>query len=87
MSDLLASGTFLDVVLACMLVELIALLLLRRRGRRGPTMIDLLPGLAAGALLVLAMRTVWVGGHWIIAAGLLCASLSAHSFDLVRRWR
>jgi NhaP-type Na+/H+ or K+/H+ antiporter len=87
MRALFASGAFLDLVLACTLLEAAAITLLRRRRGSGPTLAQLAPALAAGAFLVLAMRTTWTGGHWALAAAFLLAALAAHAIDLARRWR
>lgn len=75
-----ASGRIVDALLVLVLLE--AILFLRAgRGRL------LLPNLAAGACLLLALRAALTGapvallGLWLALAGL------AHGVDVVGRWR
>jgi hypothetical protein len=78
--DAFTSGRIIDAIL--LLVFLEAVLFLRAgRGR------ILLPNLAAGACLLLALRTVLTGapmallGFWLALAGI------AHGVDVAGRWR
>jgi hypothetical protein len=87
MTEFIASGRAIDLVLALMAMEAIALYAFARctgRGLAGP---DLLVNLAAGVSLMLAVRAALTGAGpgWIAAC--LLASLLAHCVDLSRRWR
>ncbi len=80
-------ATVVDVVLAAFVVEFVLLARLGRRLERWPGMRPLLPNLAAGLLLVLALRAAIHGaGTASIGAFLLLAGV-AHALDLLQRLR
>jgi len=81
----LASGRAVDLVLAVVAVEALALLLLTRR-RAGLAGLDVLGQFAAGALLLAALRCALTGADARWTAAFLAAALPAHLFDLARRW-
>ncbi|HSP20062.1 MAG TPA: hypothetical protein VLQ79_11140 [Myxococcaceae bacterium] len=86
MDAFLHSGRAVDVVLAFVALEALALLwLVRRRPGLGP--LDVVGQLAAGAFLLGAVRCALTGADARWTAGCLLAALPAHLFDLVRRWR
>lgn len=87
MSDLVSSGAVADVALAVILIEAGTLWLLRRRTGAGPRLGDVAPFLAAGAFLVLALRSALVGAPWYCTVAALAASGVAHGVDLARRFR
>ena len=87
MAELFAEGHFVDLVLALVAVEAVALLLYWRRTGRGIAPFDLLPNLCAGAFLLLALRVTLTGGGWALASGCLAVAGLAHLIDLYRRWR
>ena len=80
MDGWLASGRMVDALLALALLEAVFFL----RTGRGRT---LLPNLAAGACLLLALRAALTGapaallGLWLALAGV------AHGLDVAGRWR
>lgn len=78
----------LDAILILVLVEALALPAWRARTGRGVPTRALLPNLAAGFFLMLAVRIALAPqlGPWPIAACLTCA-LVAHLVDLAMRWR
>ncbi len=84
MNELLTSGALIDVAIAFIGVELLALLGVRRL-RGGLRAADVAGQLLAGALLLLAVRCAARGGdpRWTLA--LVSASLPAHVYDLIRR--
>lgn len=86
MSALFASGSVIDLILGLVVVEALALYALRRLTGRGPALADLLPNLAAGACLLLAVRAALLDLPWIWVAAALAAGLLAHLLDLSRRW-
>ncbi len=74
------SGRAIDFVLAVLFVEA-AILLWRRRGRA----VDILIGLAPGALLLLALRAALAGGSAAAILIPLALALPAHLADVARR--
>lgn len=87
MAALFADGRILDAVLALVALEAAALLVLRRRLGRGPSVATLLANLASGACLMLALRLALTGFDWMPIAGLMLGSLAAHLADLWLRFR
>ena len=90
MTDLLArlfaSGRIVYLILLLVLVEALLLLVYRARTGRGVPALGLCANLAAGAMLLLALRAALVaeGGTWI--GGWLLGALVAHLLDLALRW-
>jgi hypothetical protein len=80
MSEWVASGLVVDLVLAVMALEALLIALFAGR-RRGALLLGLLPGL----VLLLALRAALVGAGWMWVAGLLALSLPFHLADLRRR--
>ncbi|MCX7891285.1 MAG: hypothetical protein N2544_02800 [Burkholderiales bacterium] len=87
MAELFATGRIVDLILALMMLEAVALYAWRRLAGRGPTVLDLLPNFLAGGLLLFALRGALTGAGWRWIAACLAAALAAHSADLYRRWR
>jgi hypothetical protein len=86
MDDFFSSGRVADLALVVLAVEAAGLVLLRRSGR-GPPLASVLPFLAAGAFLLLALRGALTGASWpAIALPLALAGL-AHAIDLRGRLR
>jgi hypothetical protein len=78
-SALFASGHAVDIVLAVMMIEAIALI---ARGRAAATVVlAFLPG----ALILLAVRAALTDAGWPWVALALAASFPAHLADLRRR--
>ncbi|MGI4976647.1 MAG: hypothetical protein ACRYG6_06865 [Janthinobacterium lividum] len=86
MTALFASGRVVDLILLLVLAEAAALLALHRATGRGPRPAALLPNLAAGACLLLALRFGLRGAAWPVLALCLLGSLAAHLADLRARW-
>jgi hypothetical protein len=86
-SELVASGRIVDLILGFMLLEGLALALWHRRTGRGLAPLDVLANVLAGACLLLALRAALVGAAWFWIAFALSAALFAHLLDLARRWR
>ncbi|ACA18090.1 conserved hypothetical protein [Methylobacterium sp. 4-46] len=84
MSDLFGSGRIVDLVLALVALEAVALTAWRRRAGR-PGLPGLLVNLASGACLMLALRAALVGAAWTWIALALAGAGIAHALDL--RWR
>jgi len=85
--ELLQSPRLVDLILALVALEALALIVLWRTTGRGPAPGRLLPNLAAGACLLLALRgaLAGAGAGWVGVS--LAAALAAHVVDLVVRWR
>ena len=87
MAELFSSGRIIDLILALVAIEVAALpWLLKRLGSdiRTP---DLLPNLAAGIALMLAVKLSLIGAPWHWLAATLGAALIAHLLDLWWRLR
>jgi hypothetical protein len=76
-----------DLVLALVAVEAVALCGLLRWMGRGPSYRALLANLGAGVALVWAVRASLTGATYGTIAGILALSLVAHLTDLWFRWR
>ena len=86
-TELLLDGTLVDVALAAIVVEVVALLVLASRGRTRLQPLDVIGQLLAGGLLLAALRCALTGAdpRWILL--LVTASFPAHLYDLLRRAR
>lgn len=87
MESWVRSGLVADIVLACLMVEAIALLAWRRTTGRGPTTGALLALLLPGGFLVLALRFALTGAPWWLVPAALGAAFAAHLADLRERLR
>ncbi len=76
----------IDLVLGAVVAEALALLAYHRLTGRGLGMAALLPNLAAGGFLLVAMRTALGGAAWPWVSACLLAGLAAHVADLRHRW-
>jgi len=81
-----ATGRIVDVILALMALELIVLIIVRKKTTRGLTTAQLTVSLAAGAALLLALRAALTGRPWQSVALWLIVALAAHALDLKLRW-
>lgn len=84
---LFGSGRIVDLILALVAVEALALTAYHRVTSRGVAGLDLLANLASGICLLLALRAALTGQSWIWVALALSASLLGHLLDLSRRWK
>lgn len=76
----------IDLIVALVALEALAVLVWRALSGRGPAPLALVSNLLAGAFLLLALRGALASdfGSWI--AGCLSAALIAHLVDLRLRW-
>jgi len=74
-----------DFAIAVAIVETLVLVLRHRRTGRGIAPADLLPNIAAGLCLMLALRAALVQANWVWIVAPLAASGVAHVLDLRRR--
>jgi hypothetical protein len=86
MSVLFVNGAVVDVILALVLVEAIAVIAYRFATGGGPELIGFICNLLAGAFLLFALRAALSGAHWIWLAASLSGALVAHAADLLTRW-
>lgn len=87
MAELFASGRVAEWVIAVLVLEALAILMIRKLGGRGPGLAAVLPFLLAGGCLLLAWRTAAAGLSWPVPALLLLGAGVAHLLDLARRRR
>ena len=86
MSDFIASGRVLDLVIAMTVLEALGLVAYHRITGRGLPPWDAVGLLAAGAFLALAFRLHTLAAGWIWIALCLTGALVTHLADLSRRW-
>jgi hypothetical protein len=86
LAQLTAGSMLIDLAIAITLLEGVALAAFHWRTGRGMAPGDFLPNLAAGVMLMVALRAglTAAGGGWVLGA-LMLAGL-AHLADLRRRW-
>jgi len=76
-----------DLILAVVAAETVAITLYWRKTGRGIAPARLLPNLVAGALLLIALRLA-LGGHpWPVYTACLALAGVANVVDLRQRWR
>ena len=86
LAQLIESGRVVDIIVALMALEALALIVYHRRTSLGPAPADVITMLLAGLCLMLALRAALSGAGWYWIALCLLASLGAHVADLRRRW-
>jgi hypothetical protein len=86
MAELFASGAIIDLIIILVLLETMTLIGLRRMTGRGPRPAILLPTLASGLLLMLALRAAIADAPWPLIALPLSLALITHLLDLSQRW-
>ena len=86
LGDLFASGRIIDGIIVLMVLETVALLALRTITNNGVSPRALLPFMAAGICLMLALRTALVDGSWMEIAGMLMLAFVFHILDIALRW-
>lgn len=85
--EMFTQGGFIDAVLALVAVEALVLVAVHARTGRGIAPASLLATLAAGAFLLVALRSALIGAGAAWIAGSLLAAGVAHCADLALRWR
>ena len=87
MTNFLYGVHTVDLVLAVVAVEIIAITVYWQAKHRGIAPAQLLPNLAAGALLLLALRFSLSGYAWPWYTACLALAGIANIADLRQRWR
>jgi hypothetical protein len=82
MESLVTSGRIVDIILAIILIEYLALCLYL--GRSAPWL-ALAGYLASGAFLLLALRVALTDGSWVWIAAFLAGAGVVHAIDLRSR--
>jgi len=87
MAELFASGRIVDCIAGLMLLEFIALTLVRKTAGRGIGLVaELGASFGAGLALLLALRAALIGLAWQLVSMWLIAALLAHMLYLKLRW-
>jgi len=87
LTELIATGRIVDLILVLVVVEAIVLIIVRRRTGYGVAPLSLCANLAAGAFLLLALRAALVNAAPLWIGASLLGALVAHLADLALRWR
>lgn len=87
LQSLFQSGAVIDLILLLMAVEAVALLAWRYFTGTGVAPRNLLPFLAAGICLMLALKFALIGQDWIHVAMALCGAFVFHLTDIALRWQ
>jgi uncharacterized membrane protein len=85
MEALFASGHIVDVALALMVLEVVALRVYRRAVGAKPVPARIAWNIAAGACLLLALRAALTDASWPWIAAFLTGALIAHAGDIRAR--
>lgn len=86
-AELFATGRIVDLIPALVVLEMLAVTILRWRTGHGIAVVDFISSLAPGVALLLAFRAQAGARDWTPAAAWLVVALVAHLADLVRRWK
>ena len=86
MIELPLSTHLIDVVIAGVFLEGVALAAYRAFTGRGVGIAELVTFLGAGLALLVAIRLALRGAPWLLGAGALSAALVLHVWHLVQRW-
>lgn len=86
MAEFATSGRLVDWVIAFTLLEVLVLVIYHRRTGRGVAPALLIPNVASGLCLMLALRAALAQAAWPWIVLPLAASGIAHASDLHRRW-
>ena len=84
--EFVTNGHLVDVAMVLTLLELIGLIIYRRRTGRGIDGSKLVITLASGLFLMLGLRAALTGADWPWIALALSASWATHLLDLKSRW-
>ncbi len=86
MGALFESGRIVDLLFGFIVIEVLALVTVRKLSGRGVPAVDLIVSLLAGMALLLALRAALQGAAWPKVAAFLGLALLAHLADVARRW-
>ena len=86
MASFFASGRIVDLVLAMVALETLALVALHRFTGRGPSPAAVIVTALSGVFLMLALRAALTGQDWTAVSLPLIGAFAAHLVDLRMRW-
>lgn len=86
LESLIASGRIVDIMVAVIALEVVAVLVFRRLYGGGIPAVPLLLNVGAGGSLMLALRAALGESGWQWIAAFLVASLVFHVADQFQRW-
>lgn len=86
MAEWMSDGRMIDLIVLLVLVEWLAFAAWHRHTGKGLSGGMLLPNLAAGLCLMLALRSALTGSSWMWVALFVALSGVAHVADLWCRW-
>lgn len=87
MQSLITSGAIVNIMLAVVVVEIIALLVYRQVTGKGLSAPAVLLNIGAGGSLMVALKLKFIEAGWQWIALALIAALVFHVSDLAYRWR
>ena len=85
LTDLLAGGRIVDLILVVVAVEAVAVAILNRLGIIGLRLLDIAATLLSGAFLFVALKLALSGAAAEAIAVCLALALAAHIVDIARR--
>ena len=85
LKELLAGTGLIDLLICITVLEFLVFELWLRRTRRLQVLFDMRPMLISALWLLLGLRSLITGQHWMITAGFLAAAGLAHIIDLRQR--
>lgn len=86
MAEWMSDGRLIDLIVLLVLIEWVAFAAWHRRTGKGLSGGKLLPNLAAGLCLMLALRSALTDASWMWVALFVALSGVAHVADLWCRW-
>lgn len=87
LAGLFTSGRIIDLIVILMAIETVVLLAYHRMTGRGAGPRALLPFMAAGVFLMLALRFALTDGGWQTVAVMLLFAFVFHLLDIALRWK
>jgi hypothetical protein len=85
-ASLFANGQIVVGIVMLMILELIVLIMVRKKSQPALSTAALITNLAAGAALLLSLRAALVDSRWQTVAVWLAVAFVAHVCDLKLRW-
>jgi hypothetical protein len=86
MQQLIATGRVVDLMLICVIAEVLLILIYWKRTGRGIATRPLLLNAGAGVSLMLSLRVCLTDGNWAWVVVFLLTALVFHIADLGQRW-
>jgi hypothetical protein len=86
LQQLIATGRIVDLMLVCVIAEILIIVIYWKRTGRGIATRPLLLNAGAGISLMLSLRVCLTDGDWTWVAVFLLAALVFHVADLGQRW-